>query len=75
MFLRNIKINNFRNIKNEDINFSKKINIIYGNNGNGKTNLLESIYYTSSLRPIKKKNKLIHLINENSNSSIIKSTF
>ncbi len=75
MFLKNIKINNFRNIQNEDINFSKNINIIYGDNGNGKTNLLESIYYTTSLKPIKKKHKLIHLINENSKASIIKSTF
>jgi DNA replication and repair protein RecF len=75
MFLKNIKINNFRNIQNENINFSKNINIIYGENGNGKTNLLESIYYTTSLKPIKKNNKLIHLINKNSQYSIIKSTF
>ncbi len=75
MFLKNLKINYFRNIINENINFSRNINIIYGNNGNGKTNLLESIYYTSSLKPIKKKNKLLHLINENSEYSIIQSTF
>ena len=75
MFLKNITINDFRNIETANINFSKNVNIIYGNNGNGKTNLLETIYYTTSLKPIKKKNKLAHLIKENKTYSIIKSTF
>ena len=44
MFLKNIKIQNFRNYKNLSLNFEKGLNIIYGNNGQGKTNLLESIY-------------------------------
>lgn len=45
MYLKNIKIKNFRNYKNLDISFKKGINIIYGENGQGKTNLLESIYF------------------------------
>ncbi len=44
MYLKNIKINNFRNYDNFKLDFYKNINIIYGNNGQGKTNLLESIY-------------------------------
>jgi len=75
MFLKNISINNFRNIKNVNLEFSKNVNIIYGDNGNGKTNLLETIYYTTSLKPIKKRNKLSHLINENQEYSIIESVF
>ena len=44
MILTDIKLNNFRNYKNVKIKLSDKINIIYGDNGQGKTNLLESIY-------------------------------
>lgn len=44
MILNSIKLKNFRNYKNLDIHFSKGINILYGKNAQGKTNLLESIY-------------------------------
>lgn len=44
MFLHDIFISNFRNYENLSIKFNKGINIIYGNNAQGKTNLLESIY-------------------------------
>ncbi len=44
MLVRNLKITNFRNYKDLVISFSPNINIIYGDNGQGKTNLLESIY-------------------------------
>ncbi len=44
MVVKSLKITNFRNYKNLSISFSPNINIIYGDNGQGKTNLLESIY-------------------------------
>lgn len=44
MFIKELKIVNFRNYKTLDIKLSKHINIIYGNNAQGKTNILESIY-------------------------------
>ncbi|MBP3765802.1 MAG: DNA replication/repair protein RecF [Bacilli bacterium] len=44
MYLKNIKIQNFRNYDNLSLEFEKGLNIIYGNNGQGKTNLLESLY-------------------------------
>lgn len=44
MILRKIKLVNFRNYQNLNINFQKNINIIIGNNAQGKTNILESIY-------------------------------
>lgn len=44
MILTELKINNFRNYNNAKIKLSNGINIIYGDNGQGKTNLLESIY-------------------------------
>ncbi|MGE4283116.1 MAG: DNA replication/repair protein RecF [Clostridia bacterium] len=44
MYVENLKLNNYRNYENADIEFSKGVNIIYGNNAQGKTNILESIY-------------------------------
>lgn len=44
MVLKDLTITNFRNYKNLTTSFSPNVNIIYGNNGEGKTNLLESIY-------------------------------
>lgn len=44
MHIKNIKVNNFRNLENAEINFGDKINVIYGNNAQGKTNILETIY-------------------------------
>lgn len=47
MFLRKIILNNFRNYSNLELEFNKKINIFIGNNAQGKTNILESIYVLS----------------------------
>lgn len=44
MYLKDIKVKNFRNYDNLSLEFEKGLNIIYGNNGQGKTNLLESLY-------------------------------
>ncbi len=45
--LEKIVISDFRNIRFQEISFSPKINCIWGNNGEGKTNLLDAIYYLS----------------------------
>ena len=47
MYLKRIIISNFKNICSADLSFSSKINCISGNNGEGKTNLLDAIYYLS----------------------------
>ena len=44
MRVERIELKNFRNYSNLKISFNKGINILYGNNAQGKTNLLESIY-------------------------------
>ena len=44
MKIQHLKILNFRNYEKMELNFSPNYNIIYGNNGVGKTNLVESIY-------------------------------
>ena len=47
MFIKNIKVENFRNYENQLIEFNKNINIIYGNNAQGKTNILEAIFFSA----------------------------
>ena len=49
MWLKNIKIRNFRNYDLLEMIFEKGINYLYGSNGVGKTNLIEAIYYISNL--------------------------
>jgi len=44
MFLETLKLVNFRNYNNLELNFNKNMNIIYGDNAQGKTNILEAIY-------------------------------
>ena len=43
-------LSNFRNYQSQDIKFGGKINILTGENGQGKTNILEAIYFLSFLR-------------------------
>lgn len=71
MYLKNIKLINFRNYKTLDLNLDRYMNIIYGNNGEGKTNILESIYFlamTKSYRSVIDKK----LINEKEDFLYIK---
>lgn len=50
MILKNIKIQNFRNYESLDIDLFSGVNIIYGKNAQGKTNLLESIYVLANTK-------------------------
>jgi len=45
MVLKQIELQNFRLHKNTSIEFSDKLNLIVGGNGQGKTTILEAIYY------------------------------
>ena len=47
MWINKIKINNFRNYNNEEINLNKNINVFYGENAQGKTNIIEAIFLCS----------------------------
>ncbi len=41
--IKRLILNNFRNYQDQEFQFSPDINIIYGNNGSGKTNIIEAI--------------------------------
>lgn len=47
MHLRRLLLTQFKNISQASLDFSEGINVLYGNNGEGKTNLLDAIYYLS----------------------------
>lgn len=47
MHLKKITLVNFKNFESETFDFQKKINCFVGNNGVGKTNVLDAIYYLS----------------------------
>jgi len=50
MYIKDLSLLNFRNIGEASVSFGKKINILYGNNAQGKTNLMEAIYICSTGR-------------------------
>jgi DNA replication and repair protein RecF len=47
LFLRKLSLVSFKNYAHADLDFSERFNCIVGNNGEGKTNLLDAIYYLS----------------------------
>ena len=47
MYIKEISLKDFRNYESLDVQFHNKVNIFLGQNAQGKTNLLESIYITS----------------------------
>jgi len=58
MNITNLKLQNYRNYNNLEIDFDKNLNIIIGNNAAGKTNILESIYVLAITKShITKKDK------------------
>lgn len=63
MIVENIALYNYRNYPLLNLKFNKKLNIIIGNNGEGKTNILESIYVlaiTKSFRDSDVDNLIMH---------------
>ena len=45
MICKRISVEGFRNIESADVEFSDGVNVLVGNNAQGKTNLLEAIYF------------------------------
>lgn len=47
MTCHNIRVEHFRNIEHAEVSFSEGVNVLWGENAQGKTNLLEAIAYTA----------------------------
>ena len=74
MYIKTLKLKNYRNYNEIEINFDPNINIIYGNNAAGKTNLLESIYMCSTSKS-HRNTKEDDIINFNKDEAHIKLIF
>ncbi len=70
--IKKIQLNNFRNFKNFSLNFDTKTIILFGNNGSGKTNILESISLLSKGRGIR-NSQLVNIIHKEEKKFLIKS--
>ena len=58
-----IKLSNFRNYSHVNLQFNPHLNIIYGNNSEGKTNLIEAIYALALTRSFRASNDRIMIKN------------
>ena len=50
MIIKSLELADFRNYDSLHIDFSKGTNILYGNNAQGKTNILEAIYVSATTK-------------------------
>ncbi len=74
MKLKHLRLFNFRNYKSLDFIPGENINVLYGLNASGKTNLLESIYMSIRANSFR-SSKDLNLINIDENSSSIISRY
>ena len=77
MICRRIEVKDFRNIETADVSFEPGVNVVVGDNAQGKTNLIEAIYMTAlgkSFRPVKEAETvrfdqpMAHIVNHFSDS-------
>ncbi len=69
--IKNIEFYNFRNFKNFKSSFDSKLNILFGDNGCGKTNILEGISLIAKGRGIR-NSSIINLIKKQEDKFLIK---
>ncbi len=74
MWIKNMKLNNFRNYEKQEINFSENINIFYGENAQGKTNIIEAIFLCSLGKSFRAK-KDFEMIKLDEKNSVIEIEF
>ena len=62
MWINEINLSNFRNYNYQNIKLHENINVFYGENAQGKTNILESIYFLSNLNKVISRDELIEKV-------------
>jgi DNA replication and repair protein RecF len=72
-----LQTHNYRNLQNQILAFSDGVNCILGENGNGKTNILEAIYYLASRKSFRKNTSFPQILSMDGEEPeiIISSTF
>ena len=74
MWINEINLINFRNYKNKNIKLTPNVNLFYGENAQGKTNIIESIFLSSIGKSFRTNNDK-ELIKFNEENSIIEIFF
>ena len=74
MFVKRIILNNFRNYESLDLSFENGTNLIYGKNGQGKTNIIESIWLLTGFYSFRAR-KNAQLIEQGKNEAEIENKF
>jgi DNA replication and repair protein RecF len=64
MVLNKLRLTNFRNYNREEIDFRAGTNILFGRNGQGKTNILESLYYLALTKSFRTNNDQNLILNK-----------
>ena len=82
MYFSDVRIRNYRNLEKVDVDLSKGINLFIGDNGQGKSNFIEALFYSTqgtSFRPIDKESLInksepeVALVKANVNHSDLES--
>ncbi len=71
MFIESIELKNYRNIKELELKPHKKTSVLFGDNAQGKTNILESVYYCATGRSHRTNNDK-ELVNFKKDAAFIK---
>ena len=74
MYLKHLNIINYKNIKTAELDFLQGINCFVGNNGAGKTNLLDAVYYLSFCKSCFNSTEN-HLINHGEDFFVIQGAY
>ena len=74
MYIEEIKLKNFRNYNNQEMKLKNGINLFYGNNAQGKTNIIESIFLCSMGKSFRARRDK-ELINFKSQNSEVEITY
>ncbi len=73
-YFKNINLHQYRNFDTFEVEFSQNCNVLYGQNGCGKTNLLEALSIFKISRGLR-KDKIVNFIQKDKNSFLNISTF
>ncbi|MDO4679590.1 MAG: AAA family ATPase, partial [Eubacteriales bacterium] len=73
MYIESVQLKNFRNYDSLELNLDKGTNIFYGDNAQGKTNILESVYLCGTTKSHKgsKDREMIRFDEEESHIRMI----
>lgn len=73
MYIESVQLKNFRNYQSLELEFDQGTNILYGDNAQGKTNVLESVYLCGTTKSHKgsKDREMIHFDEEESHIRMV----